>query len=76
MNTTQAKTPPLVINNGKVALAKDLVFGWCVHTEGECWFPVSQLDAADARNVFRLMDYSRLFPEDAMDAVRKRFAPA
>lgn len=66
--------PQVTITNGVVSMAKDLVFGWTVLSSDHGWYPVSDLNKDDARVVLRSMDGSRLFPEDAYQAVRTQLS--
>ena len=49
--------PQVVWENGRVALAKDLMFGLCVMTETG-WYPVNMLDLEDVQLVFDLVDFA------------------
>lgn len=48
--------------NGRVALAKDLIFGLCVFTENDNnqteWIPVDSLDLDEVEMIHRMVDYN------------------
>lgn len=48
--------------NGRVALAKDMIFGLCVYTEngnGQCeWIPVDALDLDEVEMIHKMVDYN------------------
>lgn len=69
---TQQPIPGVTWTNGRVALAKDLVFGLVVMTENG-WFPVDQLDADDVSVVWDAVDFNPGFPfKDELAAIRAK----
>lgn len=63
------KQPQRVYNNGRVAIGRDLVFGWVVLAvqEGEdqsVWLPIDQLHTHERRRIYDQMNNEAVFPEE------------
>ena len=69
-NRQHPKMPKTTYENGRVALAKDLVFGWSVFTGEDGWIPLDALSEEDFYIVIKAMDNNPIFPMELREYIR------
>lgn len=62
------KMPTVTYTNQVIAIAKDLIFGWCILSE-DGWVPLSDGTAEDLEMVRKQL-YNPIFPDEVRQHVR------